>query len=384
MKIVIAGEYYSSNLGDPAIVDSVEYLIRMLVPAAEISILDLDGREKVPQNNFPKLKGNGSFSQLKVLLKWLTKDNSRLTQYYRKKLRGADLLIFAGGQMIMNNNLNFPLRIDAIVQLAMKLGIPVAFNACGVQKYERHNLGTAIIRKYLNAANVKIISTRNDLDFIKHFYLHKNANIQLLETSDPAIWCSESYNVKRASTSSTIGLGVISPNAYQKYLDRTGDSSYYVSENDLVSFWNKLFTELTEHNLQFELFTNGAIEDYDFALKLKAENPSIIIAKRPYTAKELTNNISCYKTVLGSRLHSLIISTSLGIPTFGVVWDDKINAFSKKEQLLENILDVKTFSDFQEFIRILSTVNYSKLPQLEKTKQLALLSIKKGLSPLSY
>lgn len=341
MEIAVFGEYYSTNLGDPVILDSVIYMIRSIYKNANVKIIDMHGRDRIilannNENNikkYNKIKKPLILKTSKTFVNWVFKDKRRLHEYFEKSLENTDLLIIAGGQLIMNNNLIFPLRLHELVKIANDKKIPIIFNSCGVQNYSKKNFGTKLLEQSLNYDNVKIVTTRDDLKMLKKYIKSEDKIVD--KSIDAAVWCNKAYNIEKNKNSNIVGLGIISPNMYQVYYERTKDKKYYLTKHELKQFWMDLILKLDDEKVEWKVFCNGAKSDYDFGyeilkdLNLNDKEINNKLVKRPLEAKELVKQISEFNVIISQRLHSHIIAASLGIPSIGIVWDEKVFDFAK-------------------------------------------------------
>lgn len=363
MKISLIGEYYSSNLGDPIITDCVKYMINELNSEIEVDVLDLSRRieRKINTDSSHSKKINimKKISKISLLMnirsivnfmKWVFVERKYYHEYLKKNLSNSNAIIFSGGQLIMNNNLMFPLRIYSIVKYASKNQIPVYFNACGVQRYNKISFGTILLKKSLNKSIVKRITTRDDIKMLKR-YVKDNTKVD--KTVDSALVCADAYKLSKNRKSIKIGLGVISPDMYKRYYDRTKDSSYFITEEILINFWKEVISELENRKIEWEIFTNGDKIDHDFAIKLLSElnyginNNSNKINKPPQESIELVSKISQYSLIISQRLHSHIIAFSLGMPSIGLIWDKKVYDFAREVNREEYFINVKKESVFK-------------------------------------
>jgi polysaccharide pyruvyl transferase WcaK-like protein len=373
MKISVVGEYFSSNLGDPVIVDSVEYIIKQIDNTIEVNIVDLNGRNSRNLSINASHKKRSKIINMKVKSKilmcarsaknfvnWIYKDKKRIEKYYSSKFKDSNLIIIAGGQLIMNNNLSFPLRLYSIIKFAKKNNIPVYFNACGIQKYKKDTFGVKILKKVLNDDSVKRITTRDDIEMLKKYV---GFNKRTEKVIDSAVICGETYNIKKNIKSDIVGLGLISPDMYSRYADRTGDSTYLVSEEELLIFWKELIDALNTKNIKWRIFTNGAENDILFAEKLAnfigidQSNKIEYIEKQPKEPKDLIKSISEFKTIISHRLHSHIIAYSLGIPSIGLIWDKKTVDFANEVGRDEFFINIKTIS-IEQIIKIIRSSKF--------------------------
>jgi polysaccharide pyruvyl transferase WcaK-like protein len=391
MKISVVGEYYSSNLGDPVIVDSVCYLIKKVDSGINLNIVDLSAREpRKSSSDYTKrgLQGNKVFKNMKYinknilmfarsvrnLNKWLNRDKNRVESYFDKMFAGSNAIIIAGGQLIMNNNLVFPLRLNSIIKYAKNHNIPVYFNACGVQKYYRTTLGVLILKKLLNDNIVRKITTRDDIDTLGKYV---NSSGKIGKVLDSAVVCSEAYGIKKHEHSNVVGLGVIAADMYKRYADRTGDSRYFITEPELLLFWKNLIEGLNQRYIKWKIFTNGSEIDNDFAYKLMEllDISRDACFEYPVQPKELVEVISQYKTIISHRLHSHIISFSLGIPSIGLIWDKKTLDFATEIKREDFFYNIKT-STIDEIINVLEDVSFNHSIENQKYKENTINQIK--------
>lgn len=389
MKIGVCGELYSNNLGDPVIVESVKYIVEKNIEHSDVTLIDLDGRTKfnsvfLPSTTISKKKSAAKeflkveeLKSLKHYYKWKKSDEDRMVKYFNQKIKGLDLIIIAGGQLIMNNNLNFPLRLNLLSNIAKKNNVPIIFNACGVQKHEKNSYGTRLIKSYLNRSNTKSVSTRDDIETLKE-YLNQSS-IRINKTIDPAVVCNDLYSIKHDRNSSIIGLGVISPIMYKKYFNRTKDKTYLVDEVELLNYWVDIIDRLNDLKIKWTLFTNGDRHDYKFAQEiinnLSKDNYINFKIEHPVEPKKLVEVIAGFNSTISHRLHSQIIAFALGIPSIGLIWDSKVYDFSLSVGKKKNFYNIKTTSPKEIISHIQLEFNNNYLQENTEFKKIAELTL---------
>lgn len=323
MKIAVIGLYFATNLGDAVICDSVAYLLKERFPEAEVEVIDIEGKTA-----FPGVYRVSRRTMIKRKMRldweyWQTRHHIKDWVYYFNEVDVAtrqefydglgeqryDVVVFAGGQLFMDW-----LSVDVceILKRFEKKNIPVIFNACGTGLAISDKI-KELLSDHLQADNVKLVSSRDDVALINQRYLTGEKKAQT--TYDPALWTSEVYQVK-AEKNKVLGLGVM--------------YSTHASYGKLVKFWVKLIKELDKRNIKWKMFCNGAGEDYDFGCyvleKLKRD-PKEYLCERPVTPEELVTQIAQFDSLISFRLHSHIIASSLDIPGVAVVWDEKLRFF---------------------------------------------------------
>lgn len=371
--IVIAGETYSTNLGDGVIYQTLSYLFTKADPSIQISPLDISGRQTwMDSPNIKDTPSSGRSNSSKAGGQAL-RNLFRANQPWAALLNGTELLVIGGGKLLIDHRLNFPVKLTNVVRASTKFGLPIHFSAVGVgQKWSR--VGGWMFKRILSQAET--ISLR-DVQAQKRLEKHI-PGIESSVTFDPGIWAADVYGPKiSASDEQIIGLGVI----------HTRDVNFYrpkqaaLSEANLLDSWLGIIRVLDRKGIKFEIFTNGNSEDYQFALNLsktiqtKLSIPSKI-ADRPTKPVDLARTISKYSGVIASRLHANIIATSYQIPSVGLVWDEKIRAFYKSTERPRNVFPVTGFNSEDLVEALLGTMRDGvKTAVLERDKKLALLSV---------
>lgn len=331
MNILLIGEYFSENLGDPLLCKVVQSTIAKEYPDATIIPFDMSGKVGLTEYYG---KRNYNFSQ-KVFLKCSEKfegifyrnavfrtylgDQQRyirtmchLEEVISKKK--FDLAVFAGGSLFMDY---FAGIIYCIVRRLALKKIKVIFHACGMSELSAES--TVMLKKVFNQRNVKSISLRDSYDkFCEIFEMYDKVS----ETYDTALSCRECFGASKEKVAE-YGVGVI--NLPQFFEFQKQMIEYFIREQK-----------------SFKIITNGATYDYNFALEIlnelgvSKEEQSKYIYERPRTAEELVYEITSFKYIVSFRMHSQIVAASFGIPSFGFVWDSKLKEFYEKMSLFNN------------------------------------------------
>lgn len=345
-NILLVGEYHSTNLGDNVLCHCTKSILAKYIPNdCSFFWLDLTYGDRLTNSkkivyiilHFCSFLFPSSFIQ-KVRSFYITKCVMLEFSKMKKKM-SIDLIIFAGGQIFMDY---FAPQVYHIVMNAKKDNIPVVFNACGSGRNTKES--KRLFTKALSQNNVKKITVRDGV-----FMMKSLTSMQVKQIPDWAILASDVYHVVK-SNSDTIGLGVIDPIVYNL------NNNVYVSEDDFFVFWKRVIFLLDEKQQKWQLFVNGSTGDYCFAnrlieyLGLKDFNK--ILAPCPKSGKELVSLISSYKSIISFRLHSHIISYSLGIPTVGIVWDDKLIEFARLIHSEDRFSRIEDF-DYSKLISML-------------------------------
>lgn len=323
IKFAVIGLYYASNLGDAVICDCVVGWLKRRYPGAQIDLIDIENKKGFPVQ---KTVSRITLEKRKWNLRrdyWLTKygitdriyywnalDISQRRNFYKKVAEyGYSAVVFAGGQIFMDW---LSLDVAGFLEEFEKMGTPVFFNACGTGMSVSGKIQRSLA-KYLQSKVVCLISSRDNTQEIETKYLEGKKEVRA--TYDPALWTKETYSIKKEN-SKVVGLGVM-------YTER-------FSRHKLIRFWLDVIHTLDKRQIQWKIFCNGDIEDYEFGrciLNRLGMNTSEKIYRCAKAPRELVEQIASFGSIISFRLHSHIISASLGIPAVAIMWDEKLKFF---------------------------------------------------------
>ena len=298
-KVLLIGVTSSDNLGD-SLISLLTYRI-MKDKGMDVEIANI---ETMPF--FYKL-----LRKFRVPLNYQKIADMELTQKLRKS---NSIIVFAGGQMFFNYFVPYLTRIK---ECADKTNTPIIFNSCGFGPLSKD--ATSELAQILNGKIVKQITVRDSLE--KAISLTKKAFF----IPDVAI-CTNIYYTNSGDVNQKIGLGVIDTDAYN-----INHPDEKITKIQYLEIMFGVVTELSKTNRKIELFTTGIERDQKMAIGLQeycmAKGVKIYVAKRPKNVEQLLKTITSYQSIVSSRLHSLIIAYSYGIPSIGLSWDSKVDYF---------------------------------------------------------
>ena len=326
-NILLIGEYYSANLGDPLLCRVVQKTIVDAFPETNIVPFDISG--KIGWDTSYTTKHCVSlqlwFNRLEYRLPTILNSftlfrviNMDSHRYFSSiclldsllSHHSFDCAVFAGGSIFMDY---FSGVIWGILKRLDDKKIPTVFHACGMSHFTDDT--QAILSKALLRKNIKSISLRDSFTKFNELF-QLSINQEITETYDTALVSSKYFTVN-SGNKIDIGIGII------------GIDKYYELQREIVS-------SVMRSGKSWHLFTNGSLQDFDIALKILAE---LGINKRefhsyiydsPKNVDELICNINSFNRIISFRMHSQIIATSYGIPSFGFIWDSKVKEFYEK------------------------------------------------------
>ncbi len=340
-RITIAGEIYSPNLGDGMIYESLAYLFKQRNPSIVIQPLDISGRSHWSGASKPPLKTKlTSISRrwLPGLSRWINVMRfemqylTHLQSRWQRLLAKTDLLVIGGGQLLMDNHLDFPIKLLHLTRLAGRLHVPVHIVSVGVGD-RWSQIGHDWVKEVVHSAVSISVRDAISLSILTQMFQRKDASL----TADPAFWAKTVYGVQPDLVKKKIGLGVLNYTDFQAH-----DHTRSVSASQWLEYWEKIAIGLYRQGLPVEIFTNGNLLDEEFAHQVYQracrEAQGLLIAERARHRRTLAWRIGGYRAVLSARYHANILAASYGVPANGFVWDKKINylyqSFGYRERLI--------------------------------------------------
>lgn len=311
---VLLVEIINRNMGDCVIADSTSYLLK---------------------KSFPQGKEN----------RYVIQRYNVFSEDYRM-VACADLIVFPGGGVIKFKQEKFYYYISKILECAREYRIPVYFCSVGVESYdpqdERCKMLRDALRESCRQGIIKEITVRDDLRTLQTCYL-EGMEVRCCSVNDPAVYADQVYGITKKEDSSVIGIGVVRDQIFQDY----GISE--ISKEFQLRMWKDLTEELEARGYEWKLFVNGAKSDYEFALELltylgKREEQQKYLAPRPAEGRELVEIIASFQGIVACRMHANIIAYSLGIPSVGLVWNNKLNFWGERIGYPERFLSPACFT----------------------------------------
>ena len=375
MKILLIGEYYSDNLGDPLLCQTVESIIKDAYPQAEVIPFDMSGKTSQTSTYllgdydlgtkiflkliqlFPEIFLKSAFfraykaNEHRYLRVWCTL-NELL------KLHKFDLAIFAGGSLFMDY------FAGVIYMIVKRLGsTKIIFHACGMSRLDADS--EYLLNYALRSKNIRSISLRDSyMRFLDLFPTHA----EVIETYDTALGCSNYYNPAPTHIAD-YGIGLME------------HSSFAEQQKQLI-------LQLLESKVSWKVFTNGARHDYVHAKKILAEcgitecQMNDYLVPRPCSSDEFVTTVTQFKKIISFRMHSLIVANSFGIPCFGFAWDYKVVDLFEKLGLPHNYATEKiSFGEIENTLNKRISDTRAIAAAQSKESQICLIqSVSKALS----
>lgn len=236
----------------------------------------------------------------------------------------VDAIIFAGGGLIKYKYEFFYQYIFDIVSTAEQYNIPVYMNAMGVEGYDEEDERCQTLKKILQSPCIKGITIRDDFSLFQEKYI-SNGTLRTCGLFDPAVFCKDTYaSIISNKKTDYIGLSIARD---ALFIDNGIES---IDHDFLLEFWKNVALSLDEKNIPWKILTNGLADDEKFATEVLEYIGHGEKLDAPHSSQELVQNIHSFSAVIACRMHANIISYALGIPSIGLVWNDKLRFWGEK------------------------------------------------------
>ena len=256
---------------------------------------------------------------------------SRVRFWYQKltEMRGSDLLIIGGGNLLMDLYSLMPLHILVFTLLAKIAGVPLMFYAVGAGPI-RTIKGQLFLKLAVRLA--KRITVR-DLESA-NLLSKKRITNEAIVSADPALTLhvdQRQHNLRAAHKETRplkIGITVV-PYYDPRYWPKPNEELYSLYVQSMADIVNNIIDRL---DCQIISFTTNYPADLNTAVDiyshLKDQSKCTVINRR-LCVQELIEIIDGCDLVIGTRLHSLILSYVSLVPFVGIVYQPKVRAFCK-------------------------------------------------------
>lgn len=359
-NIVLVGLIYDSNLGDQAIFQCTKRMLADCLQDCgasdwEVRELDMTGRMGEKGNDtvfkqlpFPLcrkiLRGIGKVFHIKRLRDAMASyEISRATSIQCGRFCDEDTkaILFAGGGIIKYKYQYFHEYLRAIIHYAEAHGIPVMISAAGIEGYDEGNRNCLRLKAALISPCVKCITTRDDIWTLNELYCCGNTSIQTAQVADPACSMSRYFPRQKLKRERIIGLGVVREGLFT-------DNDIDFNKQNMLRFWNALYQQIEKAGYRCRLFSTGLMEDQQFALDLLRymgidDREEDVLAARPTSIEMLADTITSCSGVITGRLHASVIAYAYGVPSVGLVWNEKQVMFGKAIGCEKRFFRIETF-----------------------------------------
>ena len=355
-NIILVGLIYDANLGDQAIYESTRHMVEETAARHGMHLcikgIDLYGRSRPDGGG---RKGSAAGRAVRRLARHIWHGEGicdKVLKECRKKMgKETRAVIFVGGGLLKFEHQFLAPPVRAVLQYAHSLDIPVMLSAVGVEGFDEGNAECLALRDALNLGNVRMVTTRDDLELLRGKWLLRG-DIRSGKVADPACalpdvtrplaWSRTGHaRGGKDGGARTVGLGIGRANLFSDY----GAGCTAAQAKKL---WAGLYRELTRRGYRCVLFTNGLYEDDAFAREALAEihrhgYKDAVCLDRPRNVQELVDIIASLDGEIVTRLHASILGYAYHVPSVGLVWNRKQTMFGEAIRYPERFVTYDRF-----------------------------------------
>jgi polysaccharide pyruvyl transferase WcaK-like protein len=343
VKIVLVNVKFSANLGDGVIADCLEHALKQRLPGIEVVNCDLAGRTDYGDYNkllrslaigvLPKMPARFRASVYPRLFELMVR--RKLMPGYRRAMEHADIVLFGGGQLLEDTDLNFPMKIAAAASTARNLNLPIAIHAVGVgQAWSAE--GEALFEEAFVGGNLIWTSVRDLLSQQRWRRNFNGADIAAPRLSlDPGLLGAITYgpgstDAKPRRNRPLIGLCITNPATLKLHSDVVDEA---IPAPD-AEFYRACVKAIHANECDVLLFTNGAPDDevylqhsFPGPVLRKFDENQVRVAEVAKTPNDLVSTIRDCDGIVSHRLHASVIAYSYRIPHVGLSTNRKLDEF---------------------------------------------------------
>jgi polysaccharide pyruvyl transferase WcaK-like protein len=330
-RIVILGQAFSKNLGDQAIYEALKMII---LERGDYHI------EKFPIKSlyFLELKNKYTFKWYMQILALLCFHMPLHFINVSRVIKQSDLVIIGGGQLIMDFSILAPIQFYITCIIARIFKKPLFICAIGAGPV-RHKLSKIIYRQSLLLASKLSVRDTSSLQLFKEDLGIDINNVAL--TADPVLALPlKEQKDNSIKAQKVVGISTLA-HEYPKHNVQNGDSTKHAKYiEDLCRLVDMLITKL---KVRVVLIPTEAPYDVNVmnAIYDGVENKKDVEETYPESVNDLIDIICTCDSLVGTRMHSMIIALSQHIPVVGLTWDKKINSLFDKIGMQDSLYSIE-------------------------------------------
>ncbi|HWL27644.1 MAG TPA: polysaccharide pyruvyl transferase family protein [Burkholderiaceae bacterium] len=345
-KTLFAGEYSSRNVGDGIIKLAIETLCRdhgvdaefrdffgNAVPARParsdasataaaapgIALHAGSAQRMGPVKR--RLLASATVNYAIAILFYLTRYKRIAARYDTAKYRQV---VIGGGNLLMDNFLNFPFLILRVVKECERNKVPLKLFSVGAGRKLSLPARKIIGRIVQSDAVVSIMCRDEHSCALVRDAAHPRHSHKVKSSFDSGLYLQRDDSLTAAG--STIGLGVIAPSV----LGTLAPDHPMANPDFAVAWWDGIVGSLHQHMpaQDIELISNGSTPDNDFAHMLwnalSPRYPGLSVCTDIRKPEDLLQRIAGYRALAAFRMHATVTAMALQVPVMGFEWDPKV------------------------------------------------------------
>ena len=316
-NIVISGYYGFGNAGDEAILSSVLDALKSEIPEGKITVLSISPDMTEKEHRVLSVHRYKPLTLLKTLWK-------------------SHLLISGGGGLLQDTtSIRSPVYYLGLVLLAKLLGKKVMFYAQGIGPL-RTSAGRFLTSYISPLADLITVRDENSLNILKSLGVLKP---EIKVTTDPVFAMKPSEEKEVVEIFKKEGIPPEGPWVGISVRNWKTDKDYIEIISQTIDFLCHKFS------LKALFIPMHFPEDFDISRKIIDRlKSSAYIIKEKYHPKTVMAISGKMNINVAMRLHGVIMSSAMGVPSIPIAYDPKVERISRQLDLKFIHLDDLTFS----------------------------------------
>jgi polysaccharide pyruvyl transferase WcaK-like protein len=255
----------------------------------------------------------------------------RTLPYWEAEFSTADAAVLGGGNLLADADLNFPLKVAAVLGAVAAAKLPAGVHGVGVSDNWSRD-GEILFRDALAGVHLRHAAVRDEVS--REIWIRRLGPAGIMApclARDPGLLAAECYPApdRTARPVMRVGICVTHPVALRYHADEAMPDA-----RELTRWLAALVGELTRMGRATFLFTTGSPEDEAYLDRvmpglLAAVDPAGTATRIPRFAGagEMARFVATLDLLLAHRLHACVAAYAYGVPHIGFTWDNKMKSF---------------------------------------------------------
>lgn len=354
MRIALLNLRYSPNLGDVLLCECLEFEMRRAVAGLDVVQIDITGRQRFAPASSKRLAALAIMQRLPLFARQciarvvLGRSLRRILPLWKAQFATINAAVLGGGNLLADADLNFPLKVAAILSVVAARKIPAAVHAVGVSD-NWSTSGQSLFRKALTGVRLVHAAVRDEQSrTIWNRRLGSERVLSPIVVRDPGLLAADCYprSKRPRKRGRDIGICMTHPVALAYHADEPIPDALIMTE-----WFRTLANAFVAKGDTVHLFTTGSPEDETYLDSVIASfksgaNPKTSIERiaRFDSAAGMAGFLSSLDLMLGHRLHACIAAYAFDVPNIGFSWDQKMQSFFHSVQRGSYIVPAVTTS----------------------------------------
>lgn len=338
MTIGIVGNYGNNNQGDEAILEGI---IIQLEDAYHIKREDI-----IVFSNNPEQTRERYGVQSVNLFQRRRLDPMKFIAtviHNRPIIKELDVLLIGGGGILMDLYRNNPIVYGMYGLIAKLAKTPAIIYGAGAGPIST-KLGKTILKALGNSAEVLLVRDTKSKALLQSIGVHKRMEV----ISDPAFFVKAPERKSGNKAGLQIGVTAV-PYYYKNYWPTRDDQKYNNYINGMAQNFDNVLRENPSAQVNFFSTHPRDIVVTEEIQNIMTYKNRTTVCKKELTHREILQFISEQDLLIGTRLHSLILSLVTETPIIAVSYHQKVQDFMDDADCSSRVIDIEKLHEQESF-----------------------------------